>query len=205
MEYFKHQRAARIRLHRVNSIDCIRLTSGTHPSSLIPSRDLSVRGLNLSRLRPIITVSDARSDRFPRGSNLQKQRGHRARDRGSGAIFNSASGQWLESAREGDAERKRDREKETTTTKEDVEIEKDKKKRDREGRREGGQAEKGEEGEVIRGCSSGARKCPRPRGEKRVRVSLNNFDHTSRQSDTRAYEYIHLNAPRRPGKYCPNF
>lgn len=57
---------------------------------------------------------------------------------------------------------------------------------------------------MVRGCS-GARKCPRLRGEKRVRVSLNNFDHTSRQSDTRAYEYIHLNAPRRPGKYCPNF
>lgn len=57
---------------------------------------------------------------------------------------------------------------------------------------------------MIRGCS-GARKCPRPRGEKRVRVSLNNFDHTSRQSDTRAYEYIHLNAPRRLGKYCPDF
>lgn len=41
--------------------------------------------------------------------------------------------------------------------------------------------------------------------KKRVRVSLNNFDHTSRQSDTRAYEYIHLNAPRRPKKYCPDF
>lgn len=85
------------------------------------------------------------------------------------------------------------------TTEEDVGVEEDRgKKKERTKRRKRGR------GEVVRGCS-GARKCPRPRGEKRVRVSLNNFDHTSRQSDTRAYEYIHLNAPRRPGKYCPNF
>lgn len=94
-------------------------------------------------------------------------------------IFNSASGQWLESAIWGGND-------------------------DDEGGRwdRGRKREKGRE--VVRGCS-GARKCPRPRGEKRVRVSLNNFDHTSRQSDTRAYEYIHLNAPRRPRKYCPDF
>lgn len=84
---------------------------------------------------------------------------------------------------------------------EDVEIEENRKNEERKGRdnRRGRRR-----GESVRGCS-GARKCPRPRGEKRVRVSLNNFDHTSRQSDTRAYEYIHLNAPRRPRKYCPNF
>lgn len=29
--------------------------------------------------------------------------------------------------------------------------------------------------------------------KKRVRVSLNNFDHTSRQTNTAQYEYIHLN------------
>lgn len=202
MESLKYRQAARALL-RHDNVDCIRLTNDTHSLSPIPSRDLSLRGPNLAavpgnheerRTRP--------ADRFSRGSNLQKQRGHRARDRGSGAISNSASGQWLESAK---ATRRDEetREKETTT-KEDVEIEKDKKKRD--GEKEGGRGKKGQrgEGEVIRGCS-GARKCPRPRGEKRVRVSLNNFDHTSRQSDTRAYEYIHLNAPRRPGKYCPNF
>lgn len=92
--------------------------------------------------------------------------------------------------------------------KEDVGIEEDrkeeKKKREREKRTGQQERREREGGEVVRGCS-GARKCPRPRGEKRVRVSLNNFDHTSRQSDTRAYEYIHLNAPRCPGKYCPNF
>lgn len=91
----------------------------------------------------------------------------------------------------------------TMTTKEDVEIEKNRKKKKRE-EREWSNRRGRRRGEVVRGCS-GARKCPRPRGEKRVRVSLNNFDHTSRQSDTRAYEYIHLNAPRCPGKYCPNF
>lgn len=109
--------------------------------------------------------------------------------------------------REGDAKetRKRDNDNDDVVERGGrIETESDKKKRVREGKREGGQGKKGEEGEVIRGCS-GARKCPRPRGEKRVRVSLNNFDHTSRQSDTRAYEYIHLNAPRCPGKYCPNF
>lgn len=85
--------------------------------------------------------------------------------------------------------------------KKDVEIEENRKNEEKKGRnnRRGRRR-----GESVRGCS-GARKCPRPRGEKRVRVSLNNFDHTSRQSDTRAYEYIHLNAPRRPRKYCPNF
>lgn len=91
--------------------------------------------------------------------------------------------------------------------KEDVGIEEDRKeeKKKREKRTEQQKRrERERRGEVVRGCS-GARKCPRPRGEKRVRVSLNNFDHTSRQSDTRAYEYIHLNAPRCPGKYCPNF
>lgn len=89
------------------------------------------------------------------------------------------------------------------TMMEDLEIEKDRKKK-RERKEDGTTEEEKRRGEVVRGCS-GARKCPRPRGEKRVRVSLNNFDHTSRQSDTRAYEYIHLNAPRCPGKYCSNF
>lgn len=97
------------------------------------------------------------------------------------------------------------RKRETMTMKEDSRDKKGKKtERERKKRRWGDRREEREGGEMVRGCS-GARKCPRPRGEKRVRVSLNNFDHTSRQSDTRAYEYIHLNAPRCPGKYCPNF
>lgn len=90
------------------------------------------------------------------------------------------------------------------TTKENINIKEDRKKKKKKEKRTEDNRRGKRRGEVVRGCS-GARKCPRPRGEKRVRVSLNNFDHTSRQSDTRAYEYIHLNAPRCPGKYCPNF
>lgn len=67
--------------------------------------------------------------------------------------------------------------------KKNVEIEEDRKKK--KGEKRGWSNSRGRRrGEVVRGCSD-ARKCPRPRGEKRVRVSLNNFDHTSRQSDTR--------------------
>lgn len=45
----------------------------------------------------------------------------------------------------------------------------------------------------VRGCDATGLESVSDRKKKKVRVSLNNFDHTSRQSNTWAHEYIHLN------------
>lgn len=91
------------------------------------ARSLSV--VQISRLRPIITTSEPHI--APPAGLIYKSNEVIGRDRGPGGITNSASGQWLESAKAtqkgNERKRKRDREGKTTTTKEDVEIEKDKK------------------------------------------------------------------------------
>lgn len=92
------------------------------------ARSLSVL-VQISRLRPILTTSEPQI--APPAGLIYKSNEVIGRDRGPGGITNSASGQWLESAKAtqkgNERKRKRDGEGKTTTTKEDVEIEKDKK------------------------------------------------------------------------------